>query len=174
MRCPECSADLKKNATSCACGWNQGKINHDRPPLVEDELMKIIGAYMARKPIPEFMPPAPIDAARWWMDQQEPAGPDDKPRQVSIVGDDDNRRWICPYHLRVCETLKRFLSLPLKDQRIILAAREDGIYWRGDEMYFFMLVIAETEKMRKVGVSAYRDESINKLKNFVRQTKKYA
>lgn len=165
MRCPECSADLKKNATSCACGWNQGKINLDRPPAVEDELMKVLGRYMAYRKLPDFMPPAPIDAARWWMEQQEPPKEEDRPRQVSVFGANNERRWICPYHQRLSYTLGKFLNrMTPKEQKIILAAREDKIYWRGDEIDFLMLVIAETTRMRTMGIESYRIEALDKMK----------
>lgn len=140
--------------------------NADRPPLIEDELMKVLGRFMAHKSLPVFMPPVPIDAARWWIDQQELPKPEDRPRQVSVVGD-EGVRWICPYHQRLCYTLAKFLTIPTADQRIILAAREENIFWRGDEMYFFMMVIDETQKMRKMGVAAYREEALKKMKTFM-------
>ena len=165
MQCPECSIDLKKNATSCACGWNQGKVEYDRPPMVEDDLIKVLGRYMAYHKLPDFMPPAPVDAARWWMEQQEQPKDDERPRQTSIHGG-EGRRWICPYHMRVSYTLEKFLNqMTEKERRIIMAAGDDNIFWRGEEMDFFMLAIEETGRMRKMGTEAYRIEAIDKMKN---------
>lgn len=139
----------------------------DQPPLVEHDLEKVLREYMSWKKLPEFMPPSPHDAATWWIDMQEKPSQQDRPHKVSVVGD-DGFRWICPYHLRISYTLRKFLfAMKEAEQRIIMAAREDGVFWRGDDMYFFMLVIDETQRMRKIGVEAYREESLKKLKNFL-------
>lgn len=161
--CPQCGEFLLKGKSSCECGWNQGK-QTEKPPLVEHELMKVLGKYMARRQLPYFMPTQPIEAARWWIEQQEPGKSDEAPRQVSIPGSDDARRWICPYHNRLVYTLWKFLHQPFADQKLILAAREDKIFWRGDEMKFFMLLIEEVSRMRKIGIDAYRNEALKKMK----------
>ena len=70
---------------------------------------------------------------------------------------------MCPYHSRILYTLSIFLRLSVSDQRIVVAAREDGIFWRGDTIKFFMLVIDETQRMRKIGVENYRLESLRRM-----------
>ena len=139
--------------------------SRERPPLIEDELLKVIHGFLQHRSLPLWLPQIPRDVALWWIDMQEPPSmPADAPRRVSMPGD-EGQRWICPYHERIRHTLRKFLSLHEHDQKIIMAAREDKVFWRGDDMPFFMRVIDETVKMRKMGVEAYRIEALKKMKS---------
>jgi len=38
----------------------------------------------------------------------------------------------------------------------VIAAKQDGIEWRGEDFEHFQTVVTETERMRKMGVEAYK------------------
>lgn len=127
------------------------------PPHVLDVLEDFLRQYA--RPLPEPMPANPRQAAQWWLAHQKPA---DERHEAPRTG--KSGTWICPYHDRVLYTLRRFLSLSPADQRIILAAHEDGISWRGDEMDRFMDIIHEHGEMQRLGVQAYRAEALRKMR----------
>lgn len=54
------------------------------------------------------------------------------------------------------------------EQRFINAAREDKVYWRGEDIETFKRVYEETQKARKIGVRAYRGEAMGNLKALIR------
>lgn len=53
------------------------------------------------------------------------------------------------------------------EQQFIRAAREDGVYWRGDQIEFFREVYSETFRMRSMGARKYRAEAIDKLRALI-------
>lgn len=143
----------------------------DRPEQIEEVLVKIILEHIRyRGRLPSFLPENEYAVANWWQDMQEKPTALDKPHKVSVPGKDEYR-WESPYIRRLSQTLTKFLSLNENDQRLIIAAKEEGVYWRGDEINFFMKVVSETQRMRKMGVQKYREESIGKLKKFVSKVK---
>lgn len=143
------------------------------PPDILDFLEVIIRDLRVRLqekriPWPSEVPHASSEAAEWWVRMQEPPNPDyDAPRQVRVITNSDRNayRWECPYHLRLAATLRRYVMLPPDHRELIEAAREDGVFWRGDEVKrgnkpgFFMRVYDETLKMREIGATRYIDES---------------
>ena len=139
----------------------------DRPPTIEESLCLVISARMARGGLPPEMPQVPIEAAGWWMTMQEKPGSFDSPHRVPLMGG-DGYRWECPYHRRLEYTLRKFMDMKPDERRMIVAAREDRVYWRGDDMYFFMIAIKETMRTREMGIVAYRDESLKRMKHGIR------
>ena len=131
-----------------------------RPPLVETEINSLLASWAERNSLPECIPRSLVD--EWWLNMMEPPQPEETPRQVPL-NSGEGSRWVCPYHSRILYTLSIFLRLSVSDQRIVVAAREDGIFWRGDTIKFFMLVIDETQRMRKIGVENYRLESLRRM-----------
>jgi len=121
--------------------------------------------YVGRRPT--MMPFQPDLAAEWWVIMQErcrkglpPKG--EYPQLLSVptkYKEDPKKRWDYPYRQRLQQNLRKFLRLPDAQQRLIVAAQEDGIYWRGedtetrhkalDNRTMFENIIAETEKMRE-------------------------
>ena len=138
----------------------QQQYTGNRPPLIETEVNAVLTLWMEKNSLPEFMPRSLAD--EWWLNMMEPAQPDEVPRQVPL-NSGEGSRWICPYHNRVLHSLSIFLRRPASEQRVIVAAREDGIFWRGDSIIFFMRVVDETTQMRKVGVENYRLESLRRM-----------
>jgi len=129
------------------------------------------------------MPPAPTDAARWWIDMQEKPAPHEAPHRHPVAasnGRDEKPkyRWITPYTDRLRDNLRIFLTLTHEQHRLIIAAREDDIYWRGDDVEHrnkyldgrtaFENVIYETERMRKIGVDAYKAEALQRMRKMTR------
>lgn len=139
----------------------------DRPPKIEESLCLVIAERLARKGLPHEMPQVPIEVAGWWMTMQEAPGPFDNPHRVPLMGG-DGYRWECPYHRRLEYTLRKFMDMKPDERRMIVAAREDRVYWRGDDIWFFMHVIGETTRMRGMGVATYREESLKRMKHGIR------
>jgi len=136
----------------------------DRPPLVEDELNAVIAEFTKHSPLPNCIPKPLESIAAWWMNIVEPPKGDERPYRISAG------RWICPYHNRVRYLLRKFLHLSEPDRRLILAAREENIFWRGEDRAFFETTITYYGKMRAVGVEAYRDACLKKTNGFLRKT----
>lgn len=49
----------------------------------------------------------------------------------------------------------------------MVAAREDGIFWRGDELDNFYKIIDETEKMRTMGIAEYKRQALRSMRNLL-------
>lgn len=81
-----------------------------------------------------------LAAARWvdWL--QEPISyPSELPARL------DGGGMIEPYIARVVQNLRKYLALPPGERQYIESARDDGIWWRGDEMDMFRrIIVAET------------------------------
>ena len=135
-----------------------------RPPMVEDEINTVIRQFSSKRHLPECMPKNFSDVAGWWISKIEPPKETEHPQSMSTA-DGEGIRWVCPYHNRVLYTLRKFINSSNKDCQYILAAREDGIFWRGDDISFFIGVVAETVRMRKIGVKNYREECLDRMKN---------
>lgn len=90
----------------------------------------------------------------------QPPQPEEAPKVVNSKGTD---RWIWPYETRVIVLFKTYMSCDTEFQKFIIAAREDDIYWRGDDPDFFYLVVKEHERMKVMGVEKYQQEALNKL-----------
>lgn len=136
----------------------------------EDVLAAIVGVLTLHNAKPRRWPAAMprdyVQAAHWWLKMQEP--PDErfeKPREMPIMGKGDSAtRMEYPYIRRVCATLRKFLMSTEAEQRIIVAAREDGIYRRGEDGYHFPLVIREVELQRELGPEEYRKQAIERIR----------
>lgn len=99
----------------------------------------------------------------WFMGLIEPHQPEEAPRVITVGGE---RVWSWPYEVRVISLLKKYLKADHSFQETITAARADNIYWRGDDREQFNMIINETERMRSMGVVAYRKEVKEKMRNF--------
>lgn len=141
----------------------------ERPPTPEQDIINLLHEVRPHiRSWPEGMPRAAQDVPAWWMGHQRPPEHVEAPRQIPVVGDgrrSNGQRWHCPYNLRVVTTLHKYIFLPHPAQRIILAAAEDGIYWRGEDCIerhpqldgrtLFENTIFETEQLRELGLEAY-------------------
>lgn len=127
------------------------------PRLTADVLAEYVYTLKKR---PAMMPAEAIAASEWWMRHQSPPKPYEAARQVETR---DGPIWQMPYTERTLYCLKKFCSLSHADQTIVVAAAEDGCFWRGDDMGFFFhnnpSVYTETMRMREIGVDAYKAES---------------
>ena len=83
---------------------------------------------------PSEIPTKPLDAAQWWMEQQEPCADDERPRLAACAQVDAGQRWQMPYLNRLLATLARYCCLPAPHRETILAARSDRVFWRGEEV----------------------------------------
>lgn len=159
-------------------------ITEPTPKPAAHELADIVRAHaMRRGRLPDGMPVQATDAADWWMARQDQARQDETPRKASVPnkrGDTQERhRWITPYNERVTHTLRKFLRIPHTEQRLILAAAEDEIYWRGEDTHhrypqlegrtLFEDIIFGFEKMSGTGTGEYKKSVIQKVRNIRRK-----
>ena len=49
-------------------------------------------------------------------------------------------------------------------QRLIVSAKEDNIFWRGEDITDFYRVIAEFERVQKLGPEDYRKEAVSRIR----------
>ena len=119
----------------------QATVTSTPPPTAEAALVSLL-----TDSIPDFMPMRPADAARFWLQRQEPQTFSEKPH--FNIDKDGNGSWKCPFNDRVSFTLAKFLSMNKGPQMFIIDHIEQGYSWRGDEIAFYKMVIAETDKFR--------------------------
>ena len=111
------------------------------PPTAEAGLVTLLTGS-----VPDFMPMRPVDAAKFWLQRQEPQTFSESPTfQTDKNGDGS---WKCPFNDRVAFALAKFLSMHRAEQLFIIDHIEQGYPWRGDEISFYKSVIAETDKYR--------------------------
>lgn len=148
----------------------------------EEELVKVMAKWLNKsmRRLPALMPQSLPEAARWWMAMQEPFNKRyDQPRQVPVFGrTDDSYRIECPYIRRICNTVIIFLRMKPHKQKLVVAAKEDGFWWRGEEedvwrkgadgkpekVWLFTNVLREYERQREIGTEAYRLEAVKRMK----------
>ena len=53
------------------------------------------------------------------------------------------------------------------EQRFIHAGREDGVYWRGQDIETFKRIYEETMKMRSMGATRYKAQAMGKLRELI-------
>lgn len=127
--------------------------------MVDAALAEIV-ARVSSDQWPVMMPPGPRDAARWLREHVlDRHHAEESPRRNR-----SGESWIWPYKDRCILNARMFLSMPSEHQAYILAAREDGVMWRGDDFDFFRRVYDETMRMVDMGPDAYRKEAIKRLR----------
>ena len=148
---------------------NKETLDESRPPFTVDLLADEIMRYERRRmPWPAGMPRDAKHAAKWWIARQKPANERlEAPRQTSVVGQRDTRRWITPYADRLVASLRVFFKLDRKAQEFILAAHEDNVFFNGDDLKVFRRIYDETMRMRSMDFETYRTEAVAKLKKLV-------
>ena len=137
------------------------------PPHILDTLSKILRSYQMRKHhLPACMPQDVDQAAQFWIGMQEaPNEQFESPRRTGTK--DGGSTWDCPYHARLSLTLRAFLSLKPEQHKIIIACREDDVFWRGDDIDFLLKVAHETARMHEIGIESYRREALDKSRKFL-------
>lgn len=106
---------------------------------------------------PDAMPTTPQEAIRWFLNLLEPKDEVfERPKHVPVK----TKKGVVlvtryPYVYRVHFAMKRFFIADPDFQRLIINAREDKIFWRGDTREFFLTVIRETLNMREIGRDQY-------------------
>lgn len=154
-KCPECKTVLLPGTKKCTeCGWDKDKnINKSNSyPTLND--FKLVLEKLLENSKADF-------TADWFLKLIQPPQPEEAPSTVK-----DNR-WIWPYETRVIVLFKTYMNCDEEFKRFIIAAREDNIYWRGDEPEFFYRVVKEHERMIAMSVEKYRQEALGKKKQII-------
>lgn len=134
------------------------------PPRTVDVLV-ILAKALVRKisRADDRVPRDPNDLAYWWMKMQSPPNEQyDKPKEEARK-DGTGPYWKTPYTDRIGFNLVKFVEQDKGFQGLIIAAAEEGFFWRNDSRSFFMKLISENDKMKKVGVKKYRKETLQKM-----------
>lgn len=133
----------------------------DKPTIedVRQAIHDVLQRYLDAKQqigFPEPLPPTMAECVDWWIrTMQEPERWYERPHSVGVVGRQSASRWEYGYQIRLVQNLERFLRLSVKDRRMIVAGREDGVFWRGEPVAFFVQVVEETMRMREMGAREY-------------------
>jgi len=161
--CRECNAALLPGSTDCkSCGWRHpgsGTASSPRPGLdnLKADMLDILNAAKMDHPV-HAMPTHEPTAVGWFLNLVELEHRTERPKEQSSRKKEGGA-WVWPYAERVKYLLRKYLMAPLELQQLVVAAREDKIFWRGDDYPFFVCVIDETEKMRGLGLVEYRRQS---------------
>lgn len=140
----------------------QAPVTSTPPPPPEAALVSLLTGS-----IPELMPMRPADAARWWLQRQEAQTFSEYPNYNTDKNGEGS--WKCPFNDRVSFTLAKFLSMRKAEQMFIVDHIEQGYPWRGDEIAFYKMVIAETEKF-KANPEQYKEIGNAVLRSSIRGT----
>lgn len=81
----------------------------------------------------------------------EPRQENERPTVVRHAQGGGAAVWQNPYVCRVIALASKFSRLSEEDRRYIISAKEDGVYWRGDDMELFQRIAPD--------VSVYKDLS---------------
>lgn len=108
---------------------------------------------------PVGMPKDVHRGAEWFLGLIEPPDPRvEKPRKVPLPGKEGVQAWHFPYRDRAMLCLKKFLCLSEDFQRTIIAAKDDGCRWRGEDHQTFLAILDETIRMQDMGPEQYREK----------------
>ena len=118
--------------------------------------------------LPQPCPRDLRECAEWWLKHmQEPEQPHETYEASQQGYGAEGTRWETGYANRCRQSLRAFLSRDLSDEQrgIIVGMVKSGVPYRGDSWDFYMMVCREHERMREVGVEAYRAEALKQLRS---------
>lgn len=170
--CPICTAPLSSpGASRCAdpnCSWTEGKrrgVTGNSKPTLET-LIDQCAQYLMTVPgekYPDSLPSNPADAARFWVEKVI-GRRGDGPQLVQSRDKDATQVWRWPWGEMVRLLLARFVRADNVMQRLIIAAAEDEVFWRGEPHDVLVATVNETELQRMIGADEYRKHAIGKLR----------
>ena len=147
----------------------------------EDGLKGLLKMWqIKRKRWPQMMPRDLDEAARWWVWMQEPADPRFEAMQLRpLQGKEETEMSMAfPYIERLRNTLTAFLGMNHTKQTRVVAARQEGFWWRGESedvwwknkdgkserVWSFEVVLREYARQRMIGTVAYQKEAVERMK----------
>lgn len=113
----------------------------------------------------------PFEAAKQFLDIIGKQKTNEKIKLLTSVKK-NKEFYVWPYAENAKYLLTKFLNASFELQTIVIAAREDNIYWRGDDLEYFYIMINETEKMRSMGIVEYKKQAKQSYNGLVNQFKK--
>ena len=87
-----------------------------------------------------------------------------KPKQIKDKEGVWSGRWAWDYRAQVLSLFIIYIATPEKLKVMIDGGAELGLDWRGENYDEYVGVFVEFEKMKKVGIKAYRAEAIKGMK----------
>lgn len=142
-----------------------GKTNNLKQPTFDDLVDKLAQIIKSSKKSVKLAA-HPIDAAKQFLIIIGNQKPGEKIKLVKNVKK-NKEFYVWPYAENAKYLLKKFLNGSFELQTIVVAAREDGIFWRGDELDNFYKIIDETEKMRTMGIAEYKRQALRSMRNLL-------
>lgn len=136
----------------------------DSPPQIESVLIDQLGRIKHAKgskyldSVTPQLTGSAREAVSWFLRVMEPPSRFEAVRAIRGRNKDGEEKitWQTPYHGRMTYLLTRFCSEPVEYQELIIAAAEDGIWWRGDSRPMFERVIKHTARFRQLGEHEYQ------------------
>jgi hypothetical protein len=114
--------------------------------------------------LPEPCPQDVRMAFEWWTrHMQKP----ERPGETRMRGTLENGTpmWQEAYAERITHSFLGFCRLPRREDRFfVVDAVERGIEYRGDDIEISTMIAREHDKMKAVGLAAYRQAGLKKLK----------
>jgi len=113
--------------------------------------------------LPQPCPRDLRECAKWWLElMQEPEMAHETYEASQQGHGGEGTRWETGYANRCRQSLRAFISRELTDEQrtIIVNMVRSGVPYRGDSWDFYMRVCQEHERMREIGVEAYRAEAL--------------
>jgi len=134
---------------------------------LESELLAMVESHRnsKKKHYPDCVPANPIDAVQWFIKLMPGQKYDEALRE--LTSKKGAKYWLWPYADRLKFLVKKFFSVDDELRSLVIAARQDRIEWRGDELEFFVMVIEETEEMHRIGVDAYRKQARPRIRAMI-------
>lgn len=118
-----------------------------------------------RTPYPACLPLDPADAVSWFIKVLPGQHHSEAVREVPTSK--GQKYWVWPYADRMKNLVKKFFAADTELQNLVVAASQDRIGWRGDDMKTFLLIIEETEEMHRIGVDAYRKQARPRIRAMI-------
>lgn len=129
-----------------------------RPPI-PDELLVTLYRRWRVKNRSEYIPLDYLQAARWWINHQEPATAEEMP----VAGTDSkgNQYWITPHISRLVASFRAFLEMSESEKVFIVGGIEAGVPYRGDDIKFYKRVVQENKVMNVEFTAGRREQYID-------------
>ena len=143
-----------------SAGDTQERTYNTNAPIPEEFLVKAYKSWCKRGNESKHIPSNHLEAAKWWIDHQEPRWPQETP----TVGYDSkgNQYWTTPYIDRVVAAWRKFLAMSEPEKAFVIDAIENrNTPYRGDDIKFYKLVIEEQARMDEMVAKGLKKEYID-------------
>ncbi len=134
-----------------------------KPPVPEEFLVRAYKRWRMKNES-THIPKDYLQAARWWIDHQEPGHPGETPYASS--DSKGNQFWNTPYIDRLVASFRVFLKLSEPGKAFVVDAIENrNTPYRGDDIEFFKMVV-EQQGVMDADPEAYKEKHADIMRKF--------